>query len=325
MSNFAFTLVMMPPHTSVRRKWAARIAQDEIGVRVLKPETIAEAMRDIADADAAFGTIPPEVLAAARQLRWLQAPQAAPPAGFYYPELVAHPVVVTNFREIYNDHIGAHIMAFVLAFARGFHYYIPQQMCREYLPRPLDTGVVHLPEATALILGVGGIGSEAARLCHAFGMSVIGVDARRTRPRRDVDELHGPEKLDELLPRADFVIMTIPHTPATEGLMNRQRLRRMKPSAFLINIGRGMTVCLADLVAALHAREIAGAGLDVFEIEPLPADHALWTAPNVLITPHTAGFGPYLDDRRLEILLDNCRRFALAQPLRNVVDKAAWF
>jgi phosphoglycerate dehydrogenase-like enzyme len=325
MSNFAFTLVMIPPHTGKGRRWAARIAQDEIGVRVLQPETKAEAIRDIADADAAFGTIPPDVLAAARRLRWLQAPQAAPPAGFYYPELVAHPAVVTNFREIYNDHISAHIMAFVLAFARGFHYYMPQQMRAEYLPRPLDTGVVHLPEATALILGVGGIGAEAARLCHAFGMRVIGVDARRSYPPQGVEELHGPEKLDELLPLADFLIMTIPHTPATEGLINRQRLRRMKPSAFLINIGRGMTVCLADLVAALHAREIAGAGLDVFEIEPLPADHPLWAAPNVLITPHTAGFGPYLDDRRLDILLDNCRRFALGQPLRNVVDKAAWF
>jgi phosphoglycerate dehydrogenase-like enzyme len=107
--------------------------------------------------------------------------------------------------------------------------------------------------------------------------------------------------------------------------MNRERLRRMKQSAFLINIGRGMTVRLDDLVAALHANEIAGAALDVFEIEPLPTDHPLWTAPNVLITPHTAGFGPYLDDRRLDILLDNCRRFAAGQPLRNVVDKAVWF
>jgi phosphoglycerate dehydrogenase-like enzyme len=156
-------------------------------------------------------------------------------------------------------------------------------------------------------------------------MRVIGVDARRTHPPQGVEELHTPDKLDELLPQADFLIITIPHTPATEGLINRQRLRRMRPSAFLINIGRGMTVCLADLVAALQAREIAGAGLDVFEIEPLPADHPLWSAPNVLITPHTAGFGPYLDDRRLDILLDNCRRFALGQPLRNIVDKAAWF
>ena len=107
--------------------------------------------------------------------------------------------------------------------------------------------------------------------------------------------------------------------------MNRERLRRMKPSAFLINIGRGMTVRLDDLVDALHANEIAGVALDVFEIEPLPADHPLWTAPNVLITPHTAGYGPYLDDRRLDILLDNCRRFAAGKPLRNIVDKATWF
>jgi phosphoglycerate dehydrogenase-like enzyme len=323
--NVAFTLVMLPPQTPVRRDWAARVAEDDIGVRVLQPETVEEAVRDIADADAAFGAIAPQVLDAARRLRWLQAPQIAPPAGFYYPALVAHPVVVTNFREIFNDHIGAHIMAFVLAFARGFHYYLPQQVQREYLPRSQDTGVIHLPEATALILGVGGIGSEAARLCRAFGMRVIGVDARRTEPPEGVDELHPPGRLDDLLSRADFVIMTIPHTPQTEGLMDRNRLRRMKPTAFLINIGRGMTVRLDDLVAALHAGEIAGAGLDVFEIEPLPSDHGLWTAPNVLITPHTAGFGPYLDTRRLNILLDNCRRFAAGEPLRNVVDKESWY
>jgi len=325
MKNAAFTFVMLPPHDAIRPGWGKRVAELDVGVRVLQPETTEAAIRDIAEAEAAFGTIAPEVLAAARRLRWLQAPNAAPPVGFYYPELIAHPVVVTNFREIFNDHIGAHIMAFVLAFARGLHYYLPQQMTHEYLPRPLDTGVVHLPEATALILGVGGIGSEAARLCAAFGMRVIGVDGRRTERTEGVAELHTPDKLDELLPRADFLIMTIPHTPATEGLMDRARLRRMKPTAFLINIGRGMTVRLDDLVAALHAGEIAGAGLDVFEIEPLPADHPLWTAPNVLITPHTAGFGPYLDDRRLDIILDNCRRFAAGRPLRNVVDKAAWF
>jgi phosphoglycerate dehydrogenase-like enzyme len=325
MKNSAFTLVMLPPQTDVRRQWASRIAADEVGVRVLQPETTEEAIRDIAEADAAFGAIPLEVLKAAKKLRWLQAPQIAPPAGFYYPELVAHPVVATNFREIFNDHIGAHIMAFVLAFARGLHYYLPQQMRREYKPRPHDTGVVHLPEATALVLGVGGIGCEAERLLHAFGMRVIGVDGRRTELPPGVAELHPPESLDALLPTADFVIMTIPHTPATEGLMDRARLQRMKRSAFLINIGRGMTVRLDDLVAALHAGEIAGAGLDVFEMEPLPPEHAVWSAPNVLLTPHTAGFGPYLDDRRLDIILDNCRRFAAGVPLRNVVDKASWF
>lgn len=325
MQNAAFTLVMLPPHDDIRRSWAARVAQEAVGVRVLQPQTVEEAMRDIAEAEAAFGAIAPEVLRAARKLRWLQAPQAAPPAGFYYPELVAHPVVVTNFREIYNDHIGAHIMAFVLAFARDFHTYLPQQMRREYRPKPLDTGVVHLPEATALMLGVGGIGSEAARLCKAFGMRVIGIDARRTDKPAGVDELHGAAELDALLPLADFVIMTVPHTPATEGLIDRARLQRMKRTAFLINIGRGMTVRLDDLAAALNAGEIAGAGLDVFEVEPLPKNHPLWSAPNVLLTPHTAGYGPYLDERRLDILLDNCRRFAAGESLRNVVDKANWF
>ena len=325
MNNAAFTLVMLPPQNDIRRQWAARVAAEDIGVRVLQPETMADAIRDIRDADAAFGAIPPEVLAAATSLRWLQAPQIAPPAGFYYPELVAHPLIATNFREIFNDHIGAHIMAFVLAFARGLHYYIPQQLVRQYKPRPHDTGVVHLPESTALILGVGGIGCEAGRLCKSFGMHVIGIDARRTDVPAGVDELYPADALDTQLARADFVIMTIPHTPATEGLFNRDRLRRMKPTAFLINIGRGMTVRLDDLAAALQAGEIAGAGLDVYEIEPLPADHVLWTAPNVLMTPHTAGYGPYLDDRRLDILLDNCRRFAAGQPLRNVVDKAQWF
>ena len=325
MKNFAFTLVMMPPHTPVKRSWASRVAEEDVGVRVLQPETVEEAMRDIVEADAAFGVIPPEVLKQAQRLRWLQLNRIAPPAGFYYPELVDHPVEVTNLREIFNDHIGAHIMAFVLAFARGFHYYLPQQTRHEYLPRPNDTGVVHLPEATALILGVGGIGGEAARLCNAFGMHVIGVDGRREGMPEGVAEMHPPESLDDLLPRADFVIMTIPHTPATEGLMDRGRLRHMKRTAFLVNIGRGMTVQLDDLVAALEAGEIAGAGLDVFEIEPLPLDHALWSAPNVLITPHTAGYGPYIDDRRLDILLDNCRRFARGEPLRNIVDKATWF
>ena len=131
--------------------------------------------------------------------------------------------------------------------------------------------------------------------------------------------------LDSLLPRADFVILTVPHTPSTEGLMNRARFKLMKRSAFFINIGRGMTTRLDDLVAALNAGEIAGAALDVFEQEPLPADHPLWTMPGVLITPHTAGFGPYLDDRRYDILSDNCRRFLAGQPLRNVVDKSKWF
>ena len=319
------TLLMLPPQAPKTREWATRLAAALPDLSVVVAEDPDHAARVIDSAEAAFGTIAPALLRQATRLRWLQAPQAAPPAGYYYPELIAHPAVVTNFREIYNDHIGAHIMAFVLAFARGLDRYLPQQLRKEWRPAPLDTGVIHLPGAIALVVGVGGIGAEAARLAAAFGIRVIGVDGRRAEAPAGVVELHRPEALDSLLPRADFVILTVPHTPATEGFMNRARFRRMKPTAFFINIGRGMTTRLDDLVEALRAGEIAGAGLDVFEQEPLPAEHPLWTMPGVLITPHTAGHGPFLDDRRFEIFLDNGRRFLAGQPLRNVVDKSSWF
>src|SRR5216683_1140423 len=157
------TFLMLPPQTATTREWAKRLATAVPEISVV-----------VAEDEGAFGTMPRALLAKAARLRWIQAPQAAPPAGWYYPELIAHPAVVTNFREIYNDHIGAHIMAFVMAFARGLHLYLPRQLERQWLPEPLDTGVVHLPEATALIVGVGGIGAEAARLAASFGMRVIG-------------------------------------------------------------------------------------------------------------------------------------------------------
>ena len=320
-----FKFVMLPPQSEVTRGWGRKLAEAMPEVRVVVAEDQATAEREIVDAEAAFGWLSRDLLAKARRLRWLQAPQAAPAAGYYYPELIQHSLKVTNFREIFNDHISAHIMAFVLAFARGLHVYIPQQLRREWRKSRENSGVVHLPEATALIVGVGGIGAETARLAAAFGMTVLATDARRTEAPAGVAGLHKPEALDALLPRADFVILTVPHTPATEGFMHRARFQRMKRSAFFINIGRGMTTKLDDLVAALNAGEIAGAALDVFELEPLPAEHPLWTMPNVLLTPHMAGWGPYLDDRRYQIMIDNCRAFLEGKPLRNVVDKASWF
>ena len=326
VSRNSFKFVMLPPQTDTTRGWARRLAEAVPDVRVVVAEDADTAAREIADAEAAFGWLGKELLSKARNLRWLQAPQAAPAAGYYYPELVSHPVSVTNFREIFNDHIGAHILAFVLAFARGLHVFIPQQLRREWKKSPLETGdVVHLPEATALVVGLGGIGAEAARLLAAFGVTVLATDARRTVAPGGVAELHPPDALQDLLPRADFVILTVPHTPATEGFFNRALFQRMKRTAFFINIGRGMTTRLDDLVAALQAGEIAGAALDVYEQEPLPREHPLWALPNVLLTPHMAGHGPYLDERRFEIMADNCRAFAAGQPLRNQVDKASWF
>jgi phosphoglycerate dehydrogenase-like enzyme len=176
------TLLMMPPQNEKTREWGQRVAEACPEIEVIVPETMEGAEQAIGMADAAFGAIPPALLPRAEKLRWLQSPQIAPPAGYYYPELIEHPVVVTNFREIFNDHIGAHVMAFMLHFARGLHVYLPQQLQRQWKKMPRDTGTVHLPEATALVVGVGGIGAEVARLASTFGMRVIGVDERRPAP-----------------------------------------------------------------------------------------------------------------------------------------------
>src|SRR5947199_7973560 len=132
------------------------------------------------------------------------------------------------------------------------------------------------------------------------------------------------DQLNALLGQSHFVVIAAPHTPETFKRFNRERIRKMNCTCYLINVGRGVIVDLADLTAALQAGEIAGAGLDVFETEPLPAGHPLWKMPNVIITPHCAAASPRVPERHLETLLDNLRRFAAGQPLRNVVDKQRW-
>src|SRR5499426_4131028 len=264
-----FKMVIVPPNT--QPDWPQKIRAAVPDCEVQMFESAESAMDAIVDADAAYGNITPELLRRAHKLRWIQAPAAAPPAGYYYKDLIESNVVVTNQREIYNDHISAHIMAFVLAFARGLHRYIPQQLNRQWQRQGLDA-TIYLPEATALIIGVGGIGGEASRLCAAFGMTVLGMDPRRPSAPTSMKELHRPDELHRLLPQADFVIMTVPQTPQTRGMMAAPQFRLMKRTAYLINIGRGGCVVLDDLVEALRAGELAGAGLDVFQIEPLPSD-----------------------------------------------------
>jgi phosphoglycerate dehydrogenase-like enzyme len=318
-------LIVMPPLDDLHRSFAVRLANDLPGLQVVAPETLDDARRELPDADGAFGWIPPDLLPLANRLRWLQNPDAGPRAGYFYPALIDHPVVVCNPRGIYNDHISQHIMMFLLALARGLPYYVYAQSERNWQPSARPKPALDLGQATVLIHGVGGIGQETARLCAAFGMRVIGVDPRWEHPA-PAAERHRPDELDALLPEADVVITTTPHTPETEGMWNANRFRLMKRSAFFINIGRGRTTRLQDLTAALESGEIAGCGLDVFEVEPLPAEHRLWTLPNVLLTPHVAVLdAENLPERRYAVLVDNANRFLANQPLHNVVDKAAWY
>jgi phosphoglycerate dehydrogenase-like enzyme len=330
--------LLLYPLVSDDRFEKIRAAAAPMGVVQAKDE--AEAIARIADADALFGYISAPMLQAAKKLRWVQAPTASM-EKFLFPALAASPVVVSNMRGIFSDVIADHVFGFVLCFAKNFHVYLRQQMRSHWqalgrdaweLPGYAGPGEAHPSDRTALtlgdctlgVVGMGGIGMEVAKRGLAFGMRVLAVDPRASEAPEGVS-LFRPERLDEVLEVSDFVVIAAPHTPETFKLFRRERLRKMKPTAYLINVGRGVIVDLADLTTALEAKEIAGAGLDVFETEPLPAEHPLWRMENVIITPHCAAASPRVAERHLETLLENLRAFAAGREVKNVVDKTKWF
>lgn len=318
-------LVVLPPREPLTDAWARAVAEAAPALTVTVASGRADALAALADAEAAFGTLDPELLAAAPGLRWLQAPMAAPAAGYFFDELVEHPVEVTNFRGIYNDHVAIHAVAMLLALARGLPGYARQQQQAQWVRHLADEEVLHLPASTVLVVGVGGIGAEVGRMVHATGARVVGVDPRRIDVPDGFASMHEPTELDALLGSADAVVLTLPHTPESEGMFDAARLALLPRHCLFVNIGRGATVVLDAVVEALRASALGGVGLDVFEKEPLPPDHPLWAEPKALLTPHVAVVGPHVDDRRLGVFRDNAERFAAGRPLVNVVDKALWY
>lgn len=301
----------------------------------------ADAAVEIADADAFFGKLTPEMLSAAQRLRWVQSPTASL-EHFLFPELVEHPAVLTNMRGLFHDNIADHVLGCMLCFARNLHIYIRRQQRAEWKPHggtkegqafqsgpaittSVDLAHTTLSGSTLGIVGLGSIGSEVARRGVCLGMRVIAVDTELRAPPGGVDEVRGVDWLDDLLGASDYVVISAPHTPETEKLFDAEKFARMKSTSVLINIGRGVIVDLADLTAALRTGEIAGAALDVYEIEPLPSDHPLWTFDNAILTPHIAGHSPKIAERHLGVLLDNLVRFVRGMPLMNVVDKRRWY
>jgi phosphoglycerate dehydrogenase-like enzyme len=319
-------LVLMPPLDRRRQAWLPRLHEALPEYVIEAPASDEEARETVRDADAAYGAVPLNSLKTANKLRWIQSAQAAPPAGYYYKELIDHPAIVCNPRGVFSDHIGQHIMMYVLGLARGLPYYMDAQRKREWDKRAGAHNTIDLSVATVLIVGIGGIGVEAARLCSAFGMKVVGVDGRWEQDPPARVERHQPEELNGLLPDADFVIVTTPHTPATERMWDKTRFDLMRPTAYFINIGRGMTTRIDDLASAVEGGSIAGCGLDVFEIEPLPKGHKLWSLENAILTPHVAvQDAGNVDDRMFDLLVENARRFERDETLRNIVDKTVWF
>jgi phosphoglycerate dehydrogenase-like enzyme len=329
-------------HPAVEPQRLARITAAAAPMAVVNAADEGQALAHMADADAFFGKLTPRLLAAAQKLRWVQAPTVSL-EHYLFAELTAHPCVLTNMRGLFSDVIADHVLGYVLCFARNLHRYILQQAQARWAPAggegervPLTTGPgvvnaidrahMHLGDATLGVVGLGGIGAEVARRALAFGMKVLAVDPVQDEPPPGVSALWRLDRLPDLLGQSDFVVIAAPHTPQTVRMFRRQQFRAMKPTAFLINVGRGALVDLSDLTAALQAGEIAGAGLDVFEAEPLPSDHPLWRmGERVILTPHVAGYSPRIAGRHLAVLLDNVRRFVRNEPLVNVVDKGRWF
>jgi phosphoglycerate dehydrogenase-like enzyme len=331
-------LLLYPPVEAGRLQQIATAAGS---MTVVNAADDSQALREIVDADGFYGKITPPLLAAARRLRWVQSPTASL-EHYVFPELIAHECQVTNMRGLFSDVIADHVFGFILCFARNFHRYVRNQIAarweaaggeaeREsfstgpYQPTALDRAHIHIADTTLGVVGLGHIGSEIARRGLAFGMRVVAVDPIQAHPPAGVAALWKPKELAALLAESDFVVIAAPHTPQTVKMFRRPQFRQMKKTAYLINIGRGAIVDLADLTASLEAGEIGGAGLDVFEVEPLPAGNPLWKMENVIITPHVAGYSPRIAERHLAVLLENVGRFSRGEPLRNVVDKAMWF
>jgi phosphoglycerate dehydrogenase-like enzyme len=331
-------LVIFPQVDDARR---SRIETCAAEMRVINACDAQEALQEIRDADAFFGKLTPELLTHAEKLRWVQSPTAS--LGHYlFPALVEHPCQLSNMRGLFSDVIADHVMGFVLCFARNLHVYLRQQQQGKWSPvgdtsyvtdfvnapgtvTPMDRAHRHLSDCTLGVVGVGYIGAEILRRASSFGMRLRGVDPVHRSVPGTLDDVWPVERLPDLLAESDYVVIAAPHTPETEKLFRRSVIRQMKRSGILINIGRGAIVDLTDLVASLQAGEIAGAALDVCEVEPLPSDHPLWSMPNVIITPHVAAASPHIAERHLETLLENIRRFVRGEPPATLVDKRKWY
>jgi phosphoglycerate dehydrogenase-like enzyme len=268
----------------------------------------------------ATGHVPPTLLARMPNLRWYQQWGAGADWLMRHPEIAVRDFVITNASGVHAIQISEHILALLLAFARRLPQAMAAQLRGEW-QREERQDIFELAGKTMLLIGVGAIGERTARLAAALDVRVIGVRRDPAAPAPGIERMIGPERLAAVLPEADFIVLTVPLTPDTRHMIGERELRLMKPTAFIVNIGRGGTIDEAALIRALAEGWIAGAGLDVFEKEPLPTDSPLWRMANVIITAHYAGATPHYNERALAIFLDNLRRYTAGEPLRNVVDK----
>ncbi len=273
---------------------------------------------EVADSHIIFGDCSREDFLAARQLRWIQYP-AAGVEGVLYPELVGSPVVLTNMQRMFSPTISESVIGLLITLTRRLNDYTLQTRERRW------NALGGLTEISGLTMGIvvmGGIGTDTAYRAHyGFHMRILGTDPKPLPKPTFVEELHSPEWLPKMVPQVDVLLSAAPHTPITHHMFNDEIFRLMKPSAYFINVSRGWLVDSPALVSALKERRIAGAALDATEPEPLPPDHPLWTAGNIIITSHTSAVSAGSNQKSLDLFCENVRRYVNGLPLLNVVDK----
>jgi phosphoglycerate dehydrogenase-like enzyme len=288
----------------------------------LVPVTGQDVMREIADADAFIGEITPEQVRAGKKLRWVQTMSAGVERILHLSgggDLRESDIVLTNNQIVQGPEIADHAMALLLALSRGIPTFLARQRQELWQPRPYPG--VELNGRTAMVIGVGGIGTQIAFRAWAHGMSVIGVDPEDLPYMPVLSKVVKPDHLDEVLPEADVVFVSAPHTPLSHKMMGPKQFGLMRQGAYFIAVSRGGLYDLDALVSALESKRLAGAGIDVTDPEPLPRGHSLWRCDNVIITPHIAGRSDKDRARMVGTIKENLRRFVEGKPLINVVDK----
>ena len=282
-----------------------------------------DSLEQVRDADAAFGFIDAAHIRAGKRLRWVQQGSAGVEGVVNIPELVERDIVLTNMQRTFALEIADQALAYLLAFTRGLTHFI-RKPSEGTWSRPPEVVLEELQGKTLLVIALGGIGSEIARRAFGFGMRVLATDPKVIEKPLFVEELHRPDTFHRLLTRADVVASAVPLTPLSRRMIGEKEFGMMKRGTILINVSRGGVVDTEALVAALDRGQVAAAGLDVTDPEPLPAGHPLWKR-NVIITPHSAGQSPGGQRRVHELFRENLRRFAAGEMLLNIVDKKAGY
>ena len=303
-----------------REGTAAQIQRLYPDFEVVAISSRGEALPHMSDAIALFGYCAPDLIAAAPKLVWAQIFSAGAERCFASDRIASGDVLLTNMQKMDSPVIAEHVIAMVLGLSRGLTSFAKSMSTGEWdYSSEIVANMDSIAGKTLLVAGLGGIGTEVARRAAALDMRVTGT-RRSSREGPDFVSYVGlSDELFELAAEADFVVNALPHTAETEGLFDEKFFSALKKGAYFINVGRGPTVVTDDLLAALRAGTIAGAGLDVTDPEPLPADHPLWQEENVIITPHVASEGSNWSRKRT-LLLENISRYVAGEPLYNVVD-----